>query len=113
MPCKSRCVLLTLSIAALLSGACDNRFRRLNAPPQGESERPAQLQPFFANMVDNATLSDMSLSDPHFIPHTGELNGTGTTRLDRMSTLLGTYGGTVRYETESTDSSLIDQRLAH
>ena len=65
------------------------------------------------DMVDNAILQDMSVSDIHFVPHTSEISGTGATRLDRMARLLDTYGGTVRYETYLTDEQMIQKRLEH
>jgi hypothetical protein len=102
-----------LLIVALAAGACDNRFRRLNAPPQGESDHPSELQPFFNTMVCQAALSDMSVADIHFVAHSSELNGTGTYRLDRLAPLLETYGGTVRYDTSLTDSKLVQERIAH
>lgn len=65
------------------------------------------------NMIDNAILHDMSLSDIHFVAHSVELSGTGVTRLDRMAILLNTYGGIVRFETKETDREMIKARLAH
>ena len=67
----------------------------------------------FTYMVDNAMLHDMSVADIHFVPHTAELSGTGAARLNRMATLLDTYGGTVRYETFNTDEAFVKQRLDH
>jgi hypothetical protein len=65
------------------------------------------------DMADNALLQDMSLADVHFVSHSGELNGTGAARLDRLSPLLDVYGGTVRYETELTDDEEVAKRLEH
>jgi len=67
----------------------------------------------FTFMVDNAILHDMSIADVHFVPHTAELSGTGAARLNRMATLLDTYGGIVRYETLSTDDEMVNRRLEH
>jgi hypothetical protein len=72
--------------------------------------RPREYE---SDMVDNAILHDMSVADFHFVPHTAELSGTGAARLNRMATLLDTYGGTVRYETFETDEKLVNQRLEH
>lgn len=68
---------------------------------------------YVTNMIDNAILHDMSLSDIHFVAHSVELSGTGVTRLDRMAILLNTYGGIVRFETKETDQEMIKARLAH
>ena len=67
----------------------------------------------FTYMADNAILHDMSIAEIHFVPHTRELSGTGIARLDRMSTMLDTYGGTVRYETYETDEAIVQKRLDH
>ncbi len=76
---------------------------------QSKASRPAHWD----YMVDNAMLQDMSLTDNHFIPHSDELNGTGTARLDRMVKILDTYGGTVRLETDSTDEAFTARRIDH
>ena len=67
----------------------------------------------FRYMVDNAILSDMSLADLHFIPHTNELSGVGAVRLERMARLLNTYGGKIRYETGLSDDAMLAARTAH
>jgi len=92
---------------------CTEPSERLNAPPQGPVDRPNELQPFFAYMVDNSMMSDVSIADVHFVPHTTELNSLGTTRLARMSTFLDIYGGTVRYETRSGEEDVVNRRLDH
>jgi hypothetical protein len=74
------------------------------------AENPQQ---HFRDMADNAVLSDMAVADFHFVAHTAELSGTGAARLNRMATLLDTYGGTVRYETFEPDEKLVKQRLEH
>lgn len=76
-------------------------------------EAKASFGKCFTYMVDNAILKDMSVADVHFVAHTSELNGIGAARLERMATLLNTYGGTVRYETTLDDESLISERLSH
>jgi len=70
-------------------------------------------QEHFVTMADNAMLHDMSVADFHFVPHTTELSGTGAARLNRMATLLDTYGGTVRYETLNTDEAFVQLRIDH
>jgi hypothetical protein len=64
-------------------------------------------------MSDNAMISDMTLWDYHFVPHTSELSGAGAERLTRLAFYLDTYGGTVRYDTSVTDEGLIKDRIAH
>jgi len=77
------------------------------------ADHPSKLQPFFTYMGDNAMLSDMSIADIHFVPHTTELNSLGTLRLARMAQLVETYGGLVRYATTIEDEKMVDERLAH
>lgn len=76
-------------------------------------EMKETYSPSFTQMVDNAMLHDMSVTDIHFVPHTTELSGTGMARLDRMVEYLKTYGGTVRYETHQPDETLVAQRIEH
>lgn len=64
------------------------------------------------DMIDNAVLADLSLAEFHFIPHSGELSGSGVARLDRMAPLLDAYGGTVRYAANVADEELVKERIA-
>src|SRR6185503_16118755 len=57
-------------------------------------------------------MADMSISDIHFIPHSAELSGTGVARLERFAELLSESGGTLNYDTGSTDMALVDRRMA-
>jgi len=99
-------------LCAVLAG-CGQPTSRLNAPPQGYSEHRHHLDDTYTGMVDNALLSDASIADLHFVPHTTELNALGTERLSRLARLLRTYGGTVRYETYLTDKEVVEERIAH
>lgn len=67
---------------------------------------------FFDPMTQSAAAHDMSVADIHFVPHTAVLNGLGILRLDQLRPMLDRFGGTVRYETYSTDSDQMDARLA-
>ncbi len=103
---------------ALLNTACNTcqecKFKGMT-DVQAEKIDDAKDDPreHFANMADNAILQDMSVADFHFVPHTAELSGTGAARLNRMATLLDTYGGVVRYDTYNTDEALVKKRLEH
>lgn len=99
-----------MGFACCLMG-CSEQGERLNAPPQGESSRPHELQEQFVYMVDKGMLYDSSIADIHFEPHSAELSGTGIRRLIRLGELMTEIGGTIRYETESTDDQLIADRL--
>ena len=111
--------LMVVASMALMNSACNtcqkcNEFKTttdLQVDMIDKSlEEPRE---HFTNMADNAMLHDMSVADIHFVPHTAELSGTGAARLNRMATLLDTYGGTVRYETFDTDEAFVKLRLEH
>lgn len=99
-------------LAAVLATGCYEQGKRLNAPPQGDSSRPSDLQRPFVHMTDNATLQDSSVADIHFEPHVSDLNGLGIRKLTRMGELLSVTGGTIHYETSSRDEALISARLS-
>jgi outer membrane protein OmpA-like peptidoglycan-associated protein len=94
----------------MTAGACE-KAERLNAPPQGWSERQAALQESYVYMSDNAMLSERHVSDVHFVPHTAALNSLGARRLDRFATLLKAYGGSLHYDTGIQNADLIKARL--
>ncbi|MCP4251217.1 MAG: hypothetical protein GY778_29625 [bacterium] len=110
---RDRRRLIGLLMICGISAGCGEPTERLNAPPQGQGAHRNEMQAFYAYMTDNATMSDSSLADIHFVPHTTELNSLGTARLTRMAQIMETYGGTVRYETRLTDEEMVDQRLVH
>jgi hypothetical protein len=93
------------------AGGCAEPSKRLNAPPQGASQRPAELQETFVPMTDNELLSDMSMSSIHFVPHQAELNSTGVRRLTRYAEILKCYGGTLKYDGVE-EQELMKPRLA-
>lgn len=107
-----RCILL-LSALLMAVPACHKPQTAAKPWAPGIQSVRADYESHMATMVDNAILSDMSVADIHFIPHTSELSGVGEARLSRMAKLLNTYGGTVRYETQLNDEAVIGQRLDH
>jgi hypothetical protein len=113
-----RLTLVVLSIAGIvvalcvLAGmGCAKPQERLNAPPQGHTERPNKLQEPFVYMTDNALLADMSMSAVHFVPHQAELNANGVRRLKRYVQILKIYGGTLRYDGVSDAAPLVQGRM--
>ncbi len=112
-------LLTVVATVALVNTACNTcqKCANLNTATDVQVEKMDTSmddpQDHFVNMADNAMLHDMSVADIHFVPHTTELSGTGATRLNRMATLLDTYGGTVRYETFNTDEELVNRRIEH
>jgi len=116
MFCFKNHLMLTVSILALGVAACNNHHAPLTTTDvqTGLIEHsPSRARAHLNDMADNAMLKDMSVADIHFVPHTSEISGTGAERLTRMSALLNTYGGTVRYETYLQDKALLQQRLDH
>lgn len=94
----------------ILVVGCETPQPRLNSPPHGAAYDVSDLQGMFVYMSDNAILSDMTVSDMHFLPHRAQLNGLGEQRVMRLAHLLNAYGGTVRLSTNLTDDELIHQR---
>lgn len=115
---KNRFAMFTTSalvgvvFAAGCHGPChDQTARELHESHMDKAK--ASYGKHMDDMADNALLHDMSLADFHFVPHSSEISGTGADRLDRMAKLLSTYGGTVNYQTDSANTDLVNQRLAH
>lgn len=97
---------------AILTAGCQSPSSRLNAPPHGEplAESP-DLQGTYVYMADNALLETMSVGDYHFLPHRAILSSLGKQRLNRLSTLMEEYGGTIRFDTAVEDESLVNARV--
>ncbi|MCG8408225.1 MAG: hypothetical protein MI923_23745 [Phycisphaerales bacterium] len=98
-----------------LAGVGCNRpegLGRLNAPPQGDSDDPHDMSEYFSYHSDQGALSDLSITDIHFVPHSDELSGVGEAKLEQYAGLLATRGGTLHYETSLPDLELIDARIA-
>lgn len=104
---------ILLPVAAGCSKGDDKRMTSIQQYYAKMDETKANRHAHLKYMSDNAMLSDMSVAEIHFVPHTAELSGTGAARLDRLAPLLDTYGGTVRYETFSPDDALVAQRIEH
>jgi len=112
MVCRSHCVVAgTFVLAVVAVVGCAEQGDRLNAPPQGDSTRPSELQKNFIYMTDNAAMHDSSVADIHFEPHVAELSGIGVRRLTRTGELLSICGGVICYETSLRDEVLIEARL--
>ncbi len=101
-----------IAAAVVALAGCEGPAKRLNAPPQGHTDYPnEEMQAHYTPMVDNAMLSDMSMSAVHFVPHQAELNANGIRRLQRYSEILKVYGGTLRYDGVRDDASLAQDRI--
>lgn len=111
--CRRFMVALMLCAAAVSCNRADGPHSASDVQMDKMDQSKASFGSYFTHMTDNAMLSDMSLADMHFIPHTNELSGLGEVRIDRMAKLLSVYGGTVRYATELGDEAMIEQRMEH
>jgi hypothetical protein len=101
----------SVALLASLATACSSPQPRLNAPPHGVAEEVSNMQSMYSHMVDNALLTDMTISDMHFLPHRAILSTLGEQRLSRLASLMQTYGGVIRFNTDQQDQDLIDARL--
>ena len=101
-----------LSVWPIMTAGCFDPATRLNAPPQGHTSRPNEMQDQYVYMVDNGMMHDLSVSDVHFVPHTAQLSGLGVRRLNRYAELLEGYGGTVHLDTTESDQSLNQARVS-
>jgi hypothetical protein len=104
-------LLVWTAAAGLLCAACNSPEPRLNAPPHGVPEETSKLQSMYHHMIDNALLAQMTVSDVHFLPHRAILNNLGEQRLSRLSSLMKSYGGVIRFNTALEDQALIDKRV--
>jgi len=102
---------MAIGVCLLMGMGCAEKAGRLNAPPQGSTEQPSDLQDNYIAMTDNALLADMSVSTVHFVPHTSELNGSGVRRLKRYASIMKVYGGTLNYDGAERDESLVTCRI--
>jgi hypothetical protein len=103
-------VMLGIMGVALLSG-CEQPTQRLNAPPQGQTDQPSELQDTWVRMTDSALLTERSISPTHFVPGTTELNSVGVRRLNRYATLLKVYGGPLHYDGMDDEEAFAKQRV--
>jgi hypothetical protein len=104
-------MVLTAGFVPMFGLGCNEPSKRLNAPPQGHTEYPSNLQCVYVPMTDNALLSDMSMSSIHFVPHQTELNSNGVRRLQRLAEIMKIYGGTLNYDGVSEDKDLSKARV--
>ncbi len=111
--CRRFMVVLMLSAATVSCNRGDGPRSPSDLHMDKMDQTKVSFGSYFTHMTDNAMLSDMSLADMHFIPHTDELSGLGEVRIDRMAKLLNVYGGTVRYATELGDEAMVEQRMQH
>lgn len=100
-----------LAILAIVPVGCNGNLQKRESPLLYNRGNWEVMHKFYDPMIRNAAAYNMTVADGHFFPHTGRLNSLGATQLNRMSEVLSQFGGTVRYETRSTDDELIAERL--
>lgn len=97
----------------LISVGCERKQQtQMNAPPQGYAPESPASSDYYAYHNDQGMMADMSIADIHFIPHSSDLSGTGVARLERYAELLANSGGTLNYDTNLSDSMLIERRMS-
>ena len=112
MHSNARPALFLCILSAIFAPACAPDKPRLNSPPQGYAEPHHPMASYYAYHNDQGMLADMSIVDLHFIPHSAQLSATGQARLERYAELLSTSGGTIHYDPQISDDSLIKARVA-
>lgn len=107
-----------LAVTIILTG-CEKKSPDTEKPEKAV-KGDAQLSPIdrdhpMARQLDrqseNATLTDMSVAEIHFVPHRAILNGNGTARLYRLAWLVQKYGGTIYVDLGDTQSELSQDRM--
>ncbi len=111
-PQRQLLLVLVLAVCSATLVGCDNQLTQRREPKLLYQPLHAVYADRFTEpMILNAAAHNTALADGHFHPHTGELNSLGAKQLDRLCVSLDRFGGTVRYETRSTDEELIAARL--
>lgn len=105
-----RALLVSVVVLCAACGACQKPAARLNAPPHGPAAEKTPMEAEYAQMIVNALLADMVVTDSHFLPNRAILNSLGQERLIHLAMLLHEYGGTVRFSTDETDKALVADR---
>ena len=106
----NRLVVVCAVVLGLACGACQKPTARLNAPPHGTSAEKNPMEAEYAQMIVNALLADMVVTDNHFVPHRATLNSLGQEQLIKLAALLQEFSGTVRFSTNETDKALVSAR---
>lgn len=101
--------LIPLMVTVVLVG-CASPSPRLNAPPHGNAQDDSTLRGMYVYMADNAILSDMTVSDLHFVPNRPMLNSLGQERVQRLAGLIDAYGGVIHFNSDATDAALLKDR---
>jgi len=90
---------------------CQQPSQRLNSPPQGDTANRSYMQESYKSMVDNSVVADMTITDIHFVGDTAQLSGTGEYRLAQLAQACKAGGGHIRYDSQITDSKLLQERV--
>jgi len=111
---KEMISLTLVAILVLMSGLLGCEKRRPVATTQPQSVQTDRVHPMtrqFDQMSENADLTDMVVSDIHFVPHRAALNGTGRSRLRRLALLVNQYGGTIHVDLDQGGTELAGKRV--
>ena len=100
----------SFAVVFLLAG-CDHigeKFEETNVSIHTAREI---MEERYDAMTDNAMLHDMAIAEIHFVPHRAELNTLGEERLERYALLLSDYGGTLSFQSSTTDEQFNEARI--
>lgn len=106
----NRLLVVGVVVLCVACGACQKPDARLNAPPQGTAAEKSPMQAEYTQMIVNALLADMVVTDNHFLAQRATLNSLGQEQLIKLAVLLQDFGGTVRFSTNETDKALVAAR---
>jgi len=105
-------VLFSMSLMPGLWGCAQDKAN-INPQPQPnfseDCRHPAEKQADI--MILNAELSDMTLSDVHFLPNRAILNSNGTRRLNHLAWIVEKYGGKILLDAEQPKGKLTRERI--
>lgn len=103
----------SLSVLAVVIGlaGCQSTPKEEPAEMDAAPTQAQDVRGTYDHMADAAALADMTISDYHFIPHRAFLTPLGEQRLTQLAALMHEYGGQVRFNTDSKDGQLIEDRF--
>ena len=93
-------------------GGCQEGQKRTDplSQPQPITSQAHPIKYQLDSMTNNALLTNMAVSDMHFIPHRPHLTDLGCQELNRMAWFVQRYGSTIILDLAQQDSDLAKHR---
>lgn len=107
-----RLALAAILLSSVLPVGCNDKL--FDVPESALVQKPLErdaLDGFYTPMYLNAAAQNTNVAEGHFYPRSADLNSLGTQQLGRIAKSLEQRGGTVRYETRSTDDAFVNARI--